>query len=98
MRLPLGFAEGEAPDVAQIRAGEMVQLAPLTDNRASYAPDAKTLKESGVDLSIQGHIIFFVNGGVPSDIQTCLSETFAEAVSSDTYTEFMKKQETEWRF
>lgn len=80
--------------VAQIRAGEMVQLATLTDNRASYAPDAKTLKESGVDLSIQGHIIFFVNGSVPSDIQTCLSETFAEAVSSDTYTEFMKKQET----
>ncbi len=80
--------------VAQIKAGEMVQLATLTDSRAAYAPDSKTLKESGVDLSIQGHIIFFVNGDVPTDVQTCLSETFAEAVSSDTYTEFVEKQAT----
>ncbi|MBX2885339.1 MAG: tripartite tricarboxylate transporter substrate binding protein [Granulosicoccus sp.] len=80
--------------VAQIKAGKMVQLATLTDNRAAYAPDAKTLRESGVDLSIEGHIVFFVSGDVPADIQTCLSETFAEAVSTDSYSEFMAKQET----
>ncbi len=80
--------------VAQIKAGKMVQLATLTDSRAAYAPDAKTLRESGVDLSIEGHIVFFVSGDVPADIQTCLSETFAEAVSSDGYSEFMAKQET----
>ncbi|MBX2838942.1 MAG: tripartite tricarboxylate transporter substrate binding protein [Gammaproteobacteria bacterium] len=80
--------------VAQIKAGKMVQLATLTDSRAAYAPDAKTLRESGVDLSIEGHIVFFVSGDVPAEIQTCLSETFAEAVSSDNYGEFMAKQET----
>lgn len=80
--------------VAQIEAGEMVQLATLTDTRADYAPDAKTLRESGVDLSIEGHILFFINGDTPDDVQTCLSETFAEAVSSDDYSEFMAKQQT----
>lgn len=80
--------------VAQIEAGEMVQLATLTDTRAAYAPDAKTLRESGVDLSIEGHILFFVSGDVPSDVQVCLSETFAEAVSSDDYSDFMAKQQT----
>jgi tripartite-type tricarboxylate transporter receptor subunit TctC len=80
--------------VAQIEAGAMVQLATLTDTRAAYAPNAKTLRESGVDLSIEGHIIFFVNGDVPADVQTCLSETFAAAVSSDDYSDFMAKQQT----
>ncbi|MFS4581788.1 tripartite tricarboxylate transporter substrate binding protein [Phaeobacter sp. C3_T13_0] len=80
--------------VAQIEAGEMVQLATLTDTRATYAPDAKTLSESGVDLSIEGHIVFFVNGDTPADLQSCLSETFAAAVSSDSYTEFMTVQQT----
>lgn len=80
--------------VAQIKAGEMVQLATLTDQRAAYAPDAKTLRESGVDLSIEGHIVFFMNGNTPADIQTCLGETFAEAVASETYSDFMAKQET----
>lgn len=80
--------------VAQIEAGAMVQLATLTDTRAAYAPNAKTLRESGVDLSIEGHILFFVSGDVPSDVQACLSETFAEAVSSDDYSDFMAKQQT----
>ena len=80
--------------VAQIAAGEMVQLATLTDSRAAYAPDAMTLRESGVDLSIEGHILFFMNDDVPADIQSCISETFAAAVSSDDYTEFMAKQQT----
>lgn len=80
--------------VAQIEAGKMVQLATLTDTRAAYAPEAKTLRESGVDLSIEGHILFFMNQDTPDEIQSCLSETFAEAVSSETYADFMAKQQT----
>lgn len=80
--------------VAQIAAGEMVQLATLTDTRAAYAPEAKTLRESGVDLSIEGHILFFVNGDTPADVQECLATTFAEAVASETYSDFMAKQQT----
>lgn len=80
--------------VAQIAAGEMVQLATLTDTRAGYAPDAKTLRESGVDMSIEGHIVFFINGDVPAELHSCLSETFAEAVGSEDYTAFMAKQQT----
>lgn len=80
--------------VAQIRAGEMNQLATLTGTRAAYAPDTMTLMESGVDLSIEGHIIFFVSGDVPADVQSCLSDTFAAAVESDDYAEFMALKET----
>lgn len=80
--------------VKQIEAGKMVQLATLTNTRAAYAPDAKTLRESGVDLSIEGHILFFVSNSVPSGVQACLSETFAKAVSSDDYSDFMAKQQT----
>lgn len=80
--------------VAQIEAGEMVQLATLTDTRAGYAPEAKTLRESGVDLSIEGHIVFFMNGDVPAEVHACISGTFAEAVSSADYTDFMARQQT----
>ncbi len=78
-----------AAHVPQIEAGAMVQLATLTENRASYAPDTKTAVESGVDLSIEGHIIFIMNGDTPADVQSCLAEAIAGVTSSDAYVEFL---------
>ncbi|MBL1405324.1 MAG: hypothetical protein COC17_01385 [Hyphomicrobiales bacterium] len=75
--------------VSQIKAGKMVQLATLTPNRAPYAPDAKTLLENGMDLSIEGHIIFLVAKDTPKEILTCLSEHLAEVTNSDEYTKFL---------
>ncbi|MDF0601380.1 tripartite tricarboxylate transporter substrate binding protein [Psychromarinibacter sp. C21-152] len=81
--------------VPQIKAGKMVQLATLTDTRAVYAPDVPTLKEEGLDVSIEGHIFFMLPKDTPDDIHACLSETLAEATSSEAYGEFMAKLETE---
>lgn len=75
--------------VPQIKAGKMIQLSTLTENRAIYAPNTKTLQESGVDLSIEGHIIFIMPKNTPDDVITCLSETLAEVTSSNEYDQFM---------
>jgi tripartite-type tricarboxylate transporter receptor subunit TctC len=81
--------------VPQIRAGKMVQLATLTSQRASYAPDTKTLTESGLDLAIDGHVIFFLPKSTPDDIHTCLAELLNEAIGTDSYNALMTKLDTE---
>lgn len=78
-----------AAHVPQIEAGKMVQLSTLTANRAPYAPDTQTALESGVDLSIEGHIIFIVNKDTPTEIQSCLSEALADVTSSQEYVDFL---------
>ena len=83
-----------AAHVPQIEAGKMVQLATLTANRAPYAPDAMTALESGVDLSIEGHIIFIVNKDAPADIQACLSDALADVTSSQEYVDFLAGRST----
>lgn len=76
--------------VPQIKAGKMVQLATLTENRAVYAPDAKTLQESGVDLSIEGHIIFIAPKETPDDIAACLASHIMDVTTSDDYADYME--------
>lgn len=78
-----------AAHVSQIKAGKMVQLATLTPNRAPYAPEAKTLIESGMNVSFEGHIIFIVAKDTPKEILTCLSEHLAEVTNSDDYNKFL---------
>lgn len=78
-----------AAHVPQIKAGKMVQLSTLTESRAPYAPDTKTALESGVDLSIEGHIIFIVNKDTPAEIQTCLAEAVEQVTSSQDYIDFL---------
>lgn len=80
--------QGDA-HVPQIEAGNMVQLATLTANRASYAPDTMTAIESGVDLSIEGHIIFIMNGATDPAIQSCLADAIEAVTSSDAYVAFL---------
>lgn len=81
-----------AAHIAQIEAGAMVQLATLTANRASYAPDTMTAIESGVDLSIEGHIIFIMNGATDPAVQACLAEALANVTSSEAYVDFLAGQ------
>lgn len=81
--------------VPQIKAGKMVQLATLTSKRAVYAPETKTLKESGVNLSIEGHIIFILPKETPDDVHACLADKLAAVTASDDYATFMAGLETE---
>lgn len=77
--------------VQQILAGKMKQLASMIEKRNEYAPDAKTLLESGLDINLQAHTMFMVPKGVPAEIRTCLEQAFDEAVNSPAYGELMKK-------
>ncbi len=77
--------------VAQIQAGKMNQLASLIDKRVPYAPDSKTLAESGMDesASLQAHTLFMLPKGVDPAIKTCLAEALDEAVHSEGYGKLM---------
>lgn len=82
-----------AKHVQQIKAGKMKQLASLIDHRVDYAPDSKTLIESGMDATIVSHTIFLLPKGAPADIQACLTQAIAEAIDSDGYGELMTRLE-----
>lgn len=82
-----------AKHVQQIEAGKMKQLASLIDHRVGYAPDSKTLIESGMDATIISHTIFMLPKGVPANIQTCLAGALDEAVQSEGYAELMTRLE-----
>lgn len=82
-----------AAHVQQIAAGKMKQLASLIDHRVDYAPDSKTLIESGLDATIVSHTIFLLPKGAPADIQTCLAQAIDEAVKSPEYGELMSRLE-----
>lgn len=77
----------------QVKAGKMKQLASLVDHRLDFAPDSKTLIESGLDATIVSHTIFLVPTGVPADIRACLSAAIDEAVNSAGYGELMARLE-----
>jgi len=81
--------------VQQIKAGDMKLLAALTAERAPYAPDTKTLIESGLEAQIDGQVIFFVPKGVDPEIRSCLSEVLDDAVATPAFAELMTKVESE---
>jgi len=81
--------------VGHIRAGKMVQLSTLTSKRAPYAPDTMTVAESGVDLVLDGHVVFFLPKDVPDDIASCLTDAFASATEDKEFVEFLVTLDTE---
>ncbi len=77
--------------VEQIKTGKMRQLASAIDRRVDYAPDSKTLRESGVNVTVNSHTIFMMPKGVPKPIKTCLEQVLDEAVKSPIYAGLMVK-------
>lgn len=81
--------------ISQIKAGKMKLLAALTSERAPYAPETKTLIESGLDAQVDGQVIFFVPKGVDPEIRSCLADALDAAVQSDAFGKLMIKVESE---
>lgn len=81
--------------VEQIKAGKMKLLAALTAAREPYAPDTKTLIESGLDAQIDGQVIFYVPKGVDPEIRACLAEVLDDAVASPAFADLMTKVESQ---
>ena len=76
--------------VQQILSGDMKQLASMIDKRSDYAPEAKTLLESGLDIDLQAHTMFMAPKGLAPEIRTCLEQALDAAVNSESYGELMK--------
>lgn len=81
--------------VQQIKAGNMKQLASLTNKRVPYAPDSPTLIELGLDAKIDGQSIFMLPKGVDGAIQTCLQQAVDESIQSEEYAALMERVENE---
>lgn len=81
--------------IEQIEAGNMVQLATLTDHRVPYAPDAPTLKEAGADLTAGAHTLMVLPKGVDPEIRTCVEEALDEAIQSEAYGQLMTNFDNE---
>jgi tripartite-type tricarboxylate transporter receptor subunit TctC len=79
--------------VGQIKAGKMNQLASMIDRRVDYAPESKTLRESGLDISIESYTGFMVPKGMDPAIKTCLDQALDEAIKTDEYAQLMTKLE-----
>lgn len=77
--------------VQQIKAGRMKLIAAMTGSRHDYAPDVKTLRESGVDIALETYIMFMVPKGVPAEVKDALAAAIDDAVKSDSFTELMAK-------
>lgn len=77
--------------VEQIKTGKMRQLASLIDQRVDYAPQSKTLRESGLNVVLDSHTIFMLPKGVPQPVKTCLEQVLDEAVKSQIYLQLMAK-------
>ncbi|WEX08099.1 tripartite tricarboxylate transporter substrate binding protein [Chelativorans sp. AA-79] len=76
--------------IQQIQAGKMKQLSTLVANRVAYAPDTKTVIESGVDATAGAYVLFALPKGVDPAIRTCLQQVLDEATKSEAYAELMK--------
>lgn len=79
--------------VGQIKAGKMNQLASMIDKRVDYAPDSKTLRESGLDIAIESHTGFMIPKGMDPAVKTCLEQALDEVIKSDEYAQLMTKFE-----
>jgi tripartite-type tricarboxylate transporter receptor subunit TctC len=77
--------------VQQVLSGNMKQLSTLIDKRADFAPDVKTLTESGLEesVAINAYTIFMLPKGVDAAIRICLAGAVDEAVNSESYGELM---------
>lgn len=81
--------------IQQIEAGNMKQLSTLVADRVPYAPDTKTVIESGVNATAGAYVLFVLPKGVDPAIQACLEAAIDEAVSSEAYAELMKNLDSE---
>lgn len=76
--LDIGFGAGI--QTKAVKAGDMVNLASAMSKRLDASPDAPTLQELGVDMSVEGYFVFAAPAGIPDDARTALSDAIAEIV------------------
>ena len=77
--------------VPQIKAGNLKAIAMLQDRRADYAPDARTIREQGVNFSVLNNFMVFAPKGLPAAVKTKIVQALDQAINSDAVKDLAAK-------
>jgi tripartite-type tricarboxylate transporter receptor subunit TctC len=69
--------------VAYVLDGRMKVIATMTDERASYAPDALTVEEQGAQLPLRNYFLFDAPNGMDAEVKAAIAKAFDDAMNSD---------------
>lgn len=81
----LGFVQ------SYLESGDFVSLGIMADERLESAPDVKTFKEQGIDISIDKIFYYLFPKGTPEEIVNKFSKAMENVVADETYQEEIKK-------
>ncbi|WP_136797372.1 tripartite tricarboxylate transporter substrate binding protein [Desulfosediminicola ganghwensis] len=73
--------------IKYVKSGDLKMIASLSKDRHSYAPDAKTLIESGYNFSLEPYFYIAAPKGLPTEIKDALAKALDDAVNSDSVKE-----------
>jgi len=69
--------------IKYLESGDLKMIAAFGKDRFSYAPEAKTLIESGYNFYVDPFYYLAAPKGLPADIKDTLAKVFDEAINSD---------------
>jgi tripartite-type tricarboxylate transporter receptor subunit TctC len=81
-----GHVDAGCPAGAHIKyleSGDIKMIAAFGKDRFSYAPDTKTLIESGYDYYVDPYYYLAAPKGLPADVKTTLAKVFDKAINSE---------------
>lgn len=73
--------------IKYVKSGDLKMIASLSKDRHSYAPEAKTLIESGYNFSLEPYFYIAAPKGLPADVKEALAKAIDDAVYSDSVKE-----------
>lgn len=76
--------------VKYIESGDLKLIASLNKERHGYAPEVKTLIESGYDYYLDPMFFVAAPKGLPAEVKTSLTKAFDAALNSDEVKEALK--------
>lgn len=94
--------ESKSVDIAITNVGESKSLVENDDLKVIGVPaedrydvydDIPTLEEQGLDIDIDPGFSIYAPGDMPDEIQMKLNEIFSEAMDSEEFQDFLKKQD-----
>jgi tripartite-type tricarboxylate transporter receptor subunit TctC len=69
--------------IKYLKSGDLKMIAAFGKDRYSYAPEAKTLVESGYNYYVDPYYYLAAPKGLPADVKTTLADVFDKAIHSD---------------
>jgi tripartite-type tricarboxylate transporter receptor subunit TctC len=75
-----------------VKAGELKVLAVMGEAKSGIMPNVPLLKDTGVNIVVQGWGGFAVPKGTPARVKRTLEEAFRVAIASDDFQKFCKER------